>query len=164
MTRSQPAAAARIKGNLDFVCECIASTSSMIVTDPRYKSKADADRRPIFLVRLADFVCLSFRPSSPGQSHGSVWSSLLGRELSLSPSSREYRELECFRQSMSSQHNFDGEIERAFTKMAQLFTKRATQHAKNLNRIRSILDEPQFCAMVEWMNRDHHQAAVKMEA
>jgi hypothetical protein len=93
-----------------------------------------------------------------------VWSSLLGRELSLSPSSREFRELECFRQSMSSQHNFDAEVERTFTKMSQLFAKRATQHAKNLNRIRSILDESQFCSMVEWMNRDHpQQQQVKME-
>lgn len=86
-----------------------------------------------------------------------MWSSLLGRELSLSPQSREYRELECFRTSMSSQHNFDGEIERTFAKMAQLFTKRATQHAKNLNRIRSILDEQQFCKLVEWMNRNKTQ-------
>ena len=96
----------------------------------------------------------------PHESSQSIWSSLLGRELHLTPTSREYRELECFRTSMASQHNFDAEIERTFTKMCQLFTKRATQHSKNLNRIRSILDEQQFCKLVSWMNRDanHHQA------
>ena len=74
-------------------------------------------------------------------------------ELSLSPSCRELCELEGFRTSSVGQHNFDGEIERAFTKLAGLCQKRATQQSKNLNRIRSIFNEQQFVKYIEWSHR-----------
>lgn len=84
----------------------------------------------------------------------SPWSQLVQAELQIAPTSREFGELEGFRQSSGSQHNFDQEIERAFVKLSTLFQKRATQHGKNLNRIRSIFSEEQFVKYIEWSHRN----------
>ena len=78
------------------------------------------------------------------------------RELSLSSSSRELSELDGFRTSLVGQHSFDLEIDRAFSKLQSLLTKRATQQAKNLNRIRSIFSEQQFIKYIEWSHRRQH--------
>lgn len=103
---------------------------------------------------MRTFEFIAWLMQQTHDSSASVWSSLLCGELDLNPSSREFLELECFRTSIASQHNFDAELERAFGKMAALVAKRATQQSKNLNRVRSILDEKQFVKMVEWMSRE----------
>lgn len=112
---------------------------------------------------LFSLFCSAVVRFAQGSSSSPSWSSLVSRELSLSASSRELSELDGFRTSLVGQHSFDGEIERAFTKLSALVAKRATQQSKNLNRIRSIFSEQQFIKYIEWSHRRQHNGTAAQQ-
>jgi len=97
------------------------------------------------------------------ESSGDLWNSVLCRELNLSGDSRELRELNALRLSLSAQHCFDGEVARALTKLSQLMLKRQTQQNKNLNRIRAILSEEQFVRYVHFCQQQKIKQEIKKE-